>query len=194
MKSIMQQRLGADWDQLPPALQAHYGAQSIDTGHLSVIFPPWLRPLIIVVSWLGALLNTPGLNLPTQVHKQQSANRQTWRRRIQYPCGKVRIFNSDWQLDAKGRLVEYVNPCLGLQMRPWVEQGRLFYKGEYLVIRLGPLQIRLPQWCGLGNAYVEERAISNTIFAMDFKMVHPLFGQVFRYYGEFQTNILSDST
>lgn len=192
MTSIMQQRLGDAWAQLPPALQAHYGAQSVDSGHLSVRFPPLLRPFFWLLSCIGALLSTRGEHLPTQVVKKQNGTLQHWCRRIRYPNGKVRVFNSQWQLDAKGRLVEYVNPFMGLQMRPWVQQGRLYYRGECYVFRLGPLQLRLPESCGLGRCYVEEWAISDTHFAMDFKLVHPLFGQWFCYCGEFEAKNAGD--
>lgn len=41
MKSLIQQVLGADWDALPPALQAHYhfGTTS-DTGRMDIEYPP----------------------------------------------------------------------------------------------------------------------------------------------------------
>jgi hypothetical protein len=33
-----------------------------------------------------------------------------------------------------------------------------------------------------------ERALDDHHFAMDFRMVHPVFGQVFRYCGTFRAN------
>lgn len=43
MKSLIQQVLGADWDALPPALQAHYhfGTTS-DTGRMDIEYPRFM--------------------------------------------------------------------------------------------------------------------------------------------------------
>jgi nucleoside-diphosphate-sugar epimerase len=43
-------------------------------------------------------------------------------------------------------------------------------------------------WAALGDVSIEEEAIGANRYRMDFHIHHPLFGQVFRYAGEFTTD------
>ena len=54
------------------------------------------------------------------------------------------------------------------------------------VAKLGPLTIPIPEWLTLGHATIVEEALDDTHFAMDFRLTHPLFGQLFRYSGTFE--------
>jgi len=44
----------------------------------------------------------------------------------------------------------------------------------------------VPEWRLLGRTSIVEEAVDATHFVMDFRLTHPLFGQVFRYSGEFE--------
>jgi hypothetical protein len=56
------------------------------------------------------------------------------------------------------------------------------------VIQLFGRQLRLPEGLLLGHTEIEERAIDGESFAMDFRLIHPLFGQIYRYSGVFSTS------
>jgi hypothetical protein len=71
-------------------------------------------------------------------------------------------------------------------MAPHVEDGRLHYRGIRFVAKLGPVLIPIPEWMALGHTTIMEEAIDDTHFAMDFRLTHPLLGQVFRYSGKFE--------
>ena len=187
MKSPMQQALGADWERLPPALRAHYRCgPTIDTGHLDIEYPRLMQPLMSVLYAVGALVNRRGRNVPTVVEKRVVGERQYWRRKIAYPSGKVIHFNSSWIYAGQGQVIEFVNPVLGLQMEPSVMGKRLHYRGVRFVAKLGPLLLPIPEWLVLGHTTIVEEAIDETRFAMDFRLTHPLLGEVFRYSGKFE--------
>ncbi len=95
-------------------------------------------------------------------------------------------FNSFWVAARGNQLIEFVNPVLGLQMLPRVKDGRLHYRGVRFVVKLGPLLVPIPEWLVLGRTTIVEEAVDETHFVMDFRLTHPLFGQVFRYSGEFE--------
>ncbi|MGE8358235.1 MAG: DUF4166 domain-containing protein, partial [Microvirgula sp.] len=75
-----------------------------------------------------------------------------------------------------------------LQMAPYVVGSRLHYRGVRFIVRLGPLLLPIPEWLVLGHTTIVEEAIDDTRFAMDFRLTHPLLGQVFRYAGVFESS------
>lgn len=187
MKSLMQQALGEDWDKLPPALQIHYRhGITTDIGHMDIEYPPFMQCYLTLLRAVGALIDRSGKQVPTVVEKQVVKERQYWRRTITFPDGKVVYFNSFWVTGGGNNLIEFVNPWLGLQMAVHVEQGELHYQGVRFVMKLGSLLIPIPEWLVLGHTSIVEIGVDDNHFAMDFRLTHPLLGQVFRYSGEFE--------
>lgn len=187
MKSLMQQALGADWEKLPPALQAHYRfGSTVDTGSMDIEFPRFMQPVWSILKLFGALVDRKGNGVMTIVEKSVVGERQVWRRTITYPDGHVVRFDSFWVTAGNGDVIEFVNPVLGLQMAPYVVGEKLHYHGVRFVAKLGPVTIPIPEWLTLGHATIVEEALDDTHFAMDFRLTHPLFGQLFRYSGKFE--------
>lgn len=187
MKSLMQQALGADWDKLPPALQAHYRfGTTTDTGRMDIEYPRFMQPFLSVLRVFGALVNRRGQQVSTVVEKSVVGERQHWRRTITYPDGRVIYFDSFWISAGHGQVIEFVNPVLGLQMAPYVTGNRLHYRGVRFVMKLGPVLLPIPEWMVLGHTTIVEEAMDESHFVMDFRLTHPLFGQLFRYSGKFE--------
>lgn len=186
MNSLMQRALGDDWHKLPPALQAHYrcGA-AMDTGHMDIEFPRFMRPYLVLLRLFGALVHRRGEGVATVVEKNVIGDRQYWHRTLTYSDGNAVRFDSFWVSGGGNQLIEFVNPVLGLQMTVHVEDGRLHYRGVKFVAKLGPLRLPIPEWAVLGHTSIVEEAVDETHFVMDFRVTHPLAGQVFRYSGEF---------
>ena len=182
----MQRALGAQWDELPAALQAHYaGSASIDVGVLDVEYPRWMQPAVDALHWMGALVNRRGTAVPTTVEKWLDGERQQWRRTLRFPDGRIVRFPSYWVCAGGNELVEYVNRFVGLCMAVRVVDGELHYAGRYFVLRLGRWRLALPEALALGHTTIVERALDDERFAMDFRLVHPLLGQIYRYSGVF---------
>lgn len=189
MKSLMQTVLGADWDKLPPALQAHYRfGTTTDTGHMDIDYPRYMQVYLSVLRVFGALVNRSGRRVATVVQKTVVGERQYWRRTITFADGKVVRFNSFWVYAGGNEMIEFVNPVLGLQMATQVKDGALHYRGVRFVVKLGPLLLPIPEWLVLGRTTIVEVATGPRHFAMDFRLTHPLLGQVFRYAGEFEAD------
>jgi hypothetical protein len=188
MKSPIQTVLGADWQRLPRALQTHYAAAAcVDRGYLDIDYPAWLQKPLNLLYRCGALINQTGSRLPTEVHKQMQQGKQYWQRRITLPGGMVKHFNSEWQPLANGEIEERVNRFLALRMRPSVHATGLQYAGTGYVLRMGKLKLHLPEWLLLGHTTIVETALGPDCFAMDFRLNHPWFGQLYRYSGIFHT-------
>ena len=188
MKSLMQQMLGPDWDRLSPALQAHHRlGRANEIGHMDIDYPRFMQPVLTLLRLFGALVNRRDRRVSTVVEKTFEVDRQHWRRIIRYADGKVIHFNSYWVLATPGEVIEFVNPILGLQMAPYVDGSKLKFRGVRFVLKLGPRLIPIPEWLALGHTTIVEEAVDEKHFAMDFRLRHPLLGEVFRYSGEFQT-------
>ena len=187
MKSLMQQALGADWDKLPPALQAHYRfGTTTDTGSMDIEYPRFMQPVWSILRLLGALVDRQGKSVTTIVEKRVVGERQVWQRTITYPDGQIVRFDSFWVAAGNAEVIEFVNPVLGLQIAPYVVGEKLHYRGVRFIAKLGPVSIPIPEWLVLGHATIIEEALDDTHFAMDFRLTHPLFGQLFRYSGKFE--------
>lgn len=186
--NLMQQALGDQWQELPAALRAHYQTRdNTDTGTLEISYPRGMQWYLNFLRLLGALVNRQGKDIPTTVAKTMKNNVQFWTRTIQFSDGKVIFFKSHWVAAGDNKLIEYVNPILGLCMAVRVEQGKLYYVGQYYVVKLGKLILRLPEWLVLGHTTIEEVALDEQHFTMDFRLTHPWFGLLFRYAGKFTT-------
>lgn len=188
--SLMQLALGAQWEALPAALKAHYaGPASIDVGVLDIEYPRWMQPVVDALHGLGALVNRRGTAVPTTVEKWLDGERQQWRRTLRFPDGREVRFPSFWVYAGGNELVEYVNRYVGLCMAVRVVDGELHYAGRYFVLRLGRFRLELPEALALGHTTVVERALDAERFAMDFRLVHPLVGQIYRYSGVFTARV-----
>jgi len=186
-KSLMQIALADQWQQLPPALQAHYQPNdNSDIGQMDVEYPVYMQPYLSLLRLFGVLINRRGENIPTTVEKHMQGNIQYWKRTICFSQDKTILFNSFWVHDGSNELIEYVNPFVGLRMSVHIENNELHYEGRNFVVRLRKFLLPIPEWLVLGHTSIVEAALSDDEFKMDFKLTHPLLGTIFRYSGKFK--------
>ena len=191
-KSPVEQALSEVWQQLPAGLQAHYrmsGDMHREHGHLDVEYPTWLQwPMNLLVR-MGALLNRRGKAIPTLVERKLKDGQEHWFRSLVFPDGERMNFTSQTVCVAPMQIIEFSNSFLGLRMTLSFTDDCLRYHSDGYVLKLAGILIRIPEWLALGYASIEERAVGENRFAMDFRLKHPLFGQVFRYCGEFEVEL-----
>lgn len=186
--NIMRQALGEQWKQLPVVLQEHYQEMdNMDVGTLDIEYPAWMQIFLNVLNLFGALLNRRGKSLAAKVEKKMQGDIQCWQRTITLDDGKNIYFSSHWCYDGDNRLIEYVNPILGLCMSVKVDGRQLKYHGEYFVLKISKFLLRIPEWMLLGHTTIIETEKDVQHFMMDFRLKHPLFGQIYRYSGTFST-------
>ncbi len=183
-QSLMQRVLGEQWNQLPPALQAHYSlSDNQDVGALDIEYPGFMQYYLNILLIFGALINRRGKQTPTIVQKWMEGQTQHWKRTIRFDDGKYVIFQSRWEYAGPNELIEYVNAAMGLHTAVHVHNGKLFYRGISLILKLGPIKIPVPEWLVLGHTTIEEKALDHKHFEMDFKLLSdftlmepPVFG------------------
>lgn len=176
------------WDDLPPALQAHYRVDNsklhTESGHLSVEYPFWLQwPLNLVVRF-GILVNQREQQVPTTVQRELRDGVEYWQRQLAF-SKKPASFSSHTIYHQDDTIIEFPNRLLGLRMKLSWSDNTLRYDSDGYVLNVAERYLRIPDWLTLGKASIEERALTDTRFEMDFRIRHPLLGEVFRYSGVF---------
>lgn len=190
MRSLMHNALGAAFDTLPIALQEHYKTGSIlEHGAMDISYPRWMQPILSLLHLFGALVNKSGRQVATQVLRTPDINGEIWRRQMIFVDGTEVRFNSYWVAGKNNHIIEYINSILGHEMAVRVENNKIYYHGVRFIVKLGPLLIPIPQWLLLGYTHIVEEAVDDRHYAMDFRLIHPLFGQVFRYAGQFSVQM-----
>ena len=192
-KSIMQNALGEQWNDLPQALKNHYGSneqgENYAEGELDIAYPWFMQFPYTVMRLIGTLVNRRGKGLKTSVSKTMKDDKQYWHRVITYPDGRQIIFDSVFVADSDG-FIEYINAYLGLKMHAFVEDNKLRYESRGYVLKVGKIKIPIPEWLALGHASIVEseyRHGDEQTFVMDFRIKHFLLGEVFCYKGIFVT-------
>jgi hypothetical protein len=188
--SVMQKALKVQWDQLPQALKNHYQLDdNFDAGELSIEYPRFMQLPLSLLRLFGVLINKRGNDIPTTVRKSMCKDKQLWMRDIQFSQHQKITFNTVWQYHQGNELIEYVNRFMGLRMAVRVQDDTLYYEGKGYQLGFAKLRLNLPEWLLLGHTSIEEKALDDDHFVMDFRLHHPLFGQVYRYSGTFTTRV-----
>lgn len=191
-KSIMQTAVGSQWDELPQELKKHYlennNGENNAEGWLSIDFPWFMKIPLSILRLFGALVNKKGKKLPTSVHRVTVSGEQRWHRQINFPDGKTVVFNSVVYYSKENEIIEYINSVLGMKMKVFAEGNTLRYESNGYIIKLWKLKIPYPEFLALGHAsIVESESEKAGLFDMDFRLKHPLFGELFSYKGQFKT-------
>ncbi|WP_020395067.1 DUF4166 domain-containing protein [Thiolinea disciformis] len=187
----IQQALGAQWETLPSALKRHYakhpeGYTHLEQGHLDINYPSWMQAYLSFMRLMGALINQRGTAVPTHVERLLVEGKEQWQRSLQFPNGRSVQFKSQVVYHNANEIIEYTNAIMGLKMAVHVENGKLYYSGKSFILKLGSLRLPIPEWLILGHSTIEENAIDDQSFEMDFRIKHPWFGEVFTYKGTFK--------
>jgi hypothetical protein len=193
--SIMQQALGAEWDDLDDIVKQHYAmAPGTPTdmtihGTMDRVFHSNIAKLFLLPGRIfGALVPYQGRDIPTVVRnwtKEDNSKAMFWHRTLLFPGRPLTEFKSRMEYAGGNEIIEYVKYGLGIRMRMSVEDGAMVFTSAGYVWDSGVARLPIPTWAILGDAQIIERAVSEKEFFIDFTMVHPLFGETFGYSGTF---------
>lgn len=190
---LLQHVLGEQWMALPDVIQRHY---TLDPDHkpmsqvrgtMYVRFPWFAVPMLKIARLMGALIDINSEALWATVTKQLGDDSSTlyWRRDIKIQADQTLIFASRMEYLSGNELIEFVGLGFGIRLKLSVEDGHLVYRSNGHLWQLGSLRIPIPDVLFLGHATIIETAIDDQRFKLDFKIVHPLFGQTYAYGGIF---------
>lgn len=190
---LLQHTLGEQWFALPEVIQRHYNLDPDQTpmstvrGTMYVRFPWYALPMLKIARIMGALIDINSEGLWATVSKQLGNDASTlhWRRDIKTQTDQKLIFASRMEYLSGNELIEFVGFGFGIRLKLSVEDGCLVYRSNGHLWQLGSLRIPIPDVLFLGHATITETAIDDQRFELDFKIVHPFFGQTYAYGGLF---------
>ncbi|MBN67213.1 MAG: hypothetical protein CMM94_06585 [Rickettsiales bacterium] len=187
---IFQPIFGNDWERMPPVMRAHYGVRSASDD--TVVVKGWLDvrmswPVRIASRLLGVLVPYNGNKVPVQVtFTGDAAGQFYFDRAFDFGARGVCHFRSVLQPVGGDEVMEWMGYGVGWRCAYQWNGERVILKHRGYVLRVFGRCVPLPLELLLGKGYAEETPISDTCFAMWTHTKHPLFGEMFRYAGEFE--------
>jgi len=192
---IIKQILGQQWDGLADIIKEHYALRPFSSDHIVVkgemdeIYHSHFAKILIPFGWLlGAIVPFNRNNVPTEVHYNSRPENSNiyWHRMFQFKSRKVFHFKSHMEQQGPKQVIEFVRFGVGMKLAITVEEGNLIFRSIGFVWRVFGIKIPVPLKLLFGDAYIVERAIDAKTFAMKMCIKHRLFGELFRYSGQFR--------
>lgn len=198
---VTRRALGADWEKLHETVRRHYDlAPGADhsltlTGRMEQIeHSLWAKPFILVGRVFGALVPYRGRDVAVEVcnHTRPHSPAMFWHRTFRFHNRPPCVFQSRMEHLAGNEIVEFVRFNLGICMHLSAEDGALCYTSNGYLWRLGPFNLRIPDWLLFGTARIIEYGADGDTIMIDFTIRHPLWGDTFGYTGSFQLSGTAD--
>jgi hypothetical protein len=190
--------LSNQWTSLSPILQKHYGINDGEEikmqGELAVIHGRFIKLLMPLIRFTGALVPVEGEKFVVTVKNKRKGNTFYWHRTFKKD-NMTYEFNSKMQ-QSDNDIVEFVGFGIGIRMGLHVSDGGLIYKDKGYVIKIGKALIPIPLQRLIGKSVIEEFVSNNDSNDLNMRFVvnHPWFGFAFSYSGYFNLSNAVKST
>ena len=183
--------LGADFDSLSPELRAYFSlppAGSVGRGsgvyEVAGSRQRWLTPVFALLARRRILFPEYERDVPfTVTNVPGPGEGLSARREFHFP-GRERVMQDTMHV-VDGRLHDFLGRRGGLEVRLGlsVRDGSLRMLSDRAWLHLGPLRLPLPAL--LSARVMLDESWSDGRQRVDVRMLHPLFGEIFRYTGTF---------
>ena len=189
---MYQRVLGPDFDSLAPELRAYFspppaGSVGRGSGVYEVAGSKlrWLTPVFAVLAWRRILFPEYARDVPfTVTNIPGPGEGLSARREFHFP-GRERVMQDTMHV-VDGRLHDFLGRRGGLEVRLAVSvgaDGGLRMLSDRAWLHLGALRLPLPAL--LSARVVLDESWRQGSQRVDVRMLHPLFGEIFRYTGTF---------
>ena len=198
---IFQSVLGAEWASLGDIVRKHYSPRPFSRdavtvrGAMNEVWHSRMAKVLLPMARLaGALVPYRGRDVPIEVHYSARHDDSTlhWNRVFHFPGRAPFHFRSHMEVADGNEVIEFVRLGIGMRLVVTAEDGALVFRGRGYVWRVLGRDWPLPLGLVLGQAYVEERPADVDRFTMKMTLIHPLFGELFRYDGRFAVDAPAD--
>ncbi len=195
LQPVIKRALGEQWDELDAIVKQHYDitpgndSAMVIRGIMSEVYHSKIAKLFLLPGRLfGALVPYRGKDIPTEVKNwttEDNLSAMFWYRTLIFPNKAPVIFRSRMEHIDGNEIIEYVKFGMGIRLHAYSKNGALHFRSKGYVWKVGPITLPIPNWAILGDAEIVEKSISDTVFFIEFNMIHPLFGKTFSYTGTF---------
>ncbi|WMT05727.1 DUF4166 domain-containing protein [Lysobacter yananisis] len=191
---IFQEVLGEDWHRLGEVIRCHYFLRAFSDDSIcvkGVMREVWhsaiAKCLIPPARVFGALVPYRGTDVPIEVHYNVRPDDGTihWDRVFHFAGRPPFHFLSYMEHVGGNDVIEFIRFGVGMRLKVTAEDGALVFRDKGYIWRMFGVDVPLPLGLLLGRAYIEERPVDAGRFSMRMTLTHPLFGELFRYSGDF---------
>lgn len=185
---IFQPVLVESWDNLPPVMQAHYAV--CPNSNDLVVAKGWLDvsmawPLRPACRLTRMLVPYEGSRVPVTVSFTANGDCFCFDRAFAFPERPIYHFRSQMQPVGGNEVIEWMRYGLGWRCAYGWDGEKVILSHRGYVWRLLGTVLPVPLHWFIGKGYAEEHPLTDTTFSMWTHTKHPLFGELFRYGGEF---------
>lgn len=191
---IFKEIFSDDWDKLPIVMKKHYANRpfsddvNICQGVMDIEFN-WLGKLCTPLFKLfGTLIPYQGKGIKAVVKCGSSKidNSFSFDRSLYFPNKKPFYFRSKMVPLRNNELIEFMKFGIGWHMKYEYEDNLVKLKHIGYVINIFGLRMPIPLALLLGKGYAQEKALSDDEFEMFVTIIHPLWGKIYEYRGQFK--------
>lgn len=181
------------WKSLPTILRKHYAISphSTDcitlTGNITIHRAKLVALFIPVLKLFKLLFPYQGRNLPIVVRQYSKPNSAAFyfERILYFPGKKPYHFHSRIERIKDNMVVEIMNLGFGWRTQLVYEKEKIKLKHKGYCLKFFTFLLPLPITFLIGKTIAEEEALSDQAYRMKMKLVHPWFGKLYEYSGEF---------
>lgn len=188
---IFQSVFGEQWHRLPPVMQKHYAVipyndEVITAEGTLTIRACWLIKRVARLT--GILVPYEGNRVPVTVrfYSGQDSADFHFDRIFHYPGKPPYHFHSRMRLLNGNELIERMRFGLGWKLAYEWDGRKVILSHRGYIWQIGAIHFPIPLSWLIGKGYAEEEALSNDMFRMWTHTLHPWFGEMLRYEGEFE--------
>ncbi len=191
---IFKSIFGDSWDELPEVMRKHYANRpytddlTVVEGTLDVLCKGPLKVLSPLMKALGQIPTHTENNVPVTVRFQSDRNSKAFQfnRTFHFKNIPTYTFRSR-MLQIKGEeVIEIMRFGLGWKMQYRWTGAKVVLEHRGYALKLFGHFIPVPLTIFMGKGYAEEIPVDENTFEMMTDIIHPLWGKIYEYKGQFK--------
>ena len=193
-KLIFQPIFGQQWNALPKVMRSHYANCAfcddvvIAEGMMEIEFSKIFASLSWLLRRLEILIAKRGKNIFTRVtfRSKSDSSFLHFEREFFFEKNHPEKFFSAMVQLKENKVAEVMNYGISWIFFYNFNDQKVTLNHQGYALKIGKFFLPLPLTFLLGKGYAEEVAISDDEFAMKMKITHTIFGEIYRYQGQFK--------
>lgn len=188
---VFKSLFGPMWGKLPPVFLKRYSNRSCSAdiitveGNMDIHYSKLVVCFIPVMKLLRLLAPYRGKNIPVKVDFRSQQQDVCIERTFYFPDQEPYSFNSCMHLTADNNVIEYLSYGMGWKSHYFFDGVKIVMQHQSYVLKIFGLAIPLPLSFIIGKGHAEEVLIDDNSYRVTMTITHPLFGELYRYSGDF---------
>ena len=191
---IFESVFGVPWETLPPVMQKHYAVRAhsrdrvVVTGTMNIRRGLLIRLLSPVLKLIGALVPYDGTGIPVTVTFYSGPGDSAFHfdRVFNFTDKPPFRFHSRLEAGRDREMIEFMRGGIGWRAVYQANGPRVALQHRGYVWRVGRFLVPVPLTWIIGKGAAEEEALTDDTFKMWMTITHPVFGESYRYEGNFR--------